>query len=403
MKLTEILKKSATVILTVLFVLSSGVPALPVYAEKGNSTVPQAQAPEDAQYPDLALTCKSAVLMEVSTGQILYAKNMEEALPPASVTKIMTLLLVMEAIDDGHLNYTDMVTASAHAASMGGSQIFLKEGESMTVEDLLKSVVICSANDAAVALAERVSGSEASFVAAMNQRASELGMKNTHFENTNGLDDTVTNHVTSAYDIALMSRALLSHRKILEYSSIWMDTIRNGSFGLTNTNRLVRFYPGATGLKTGSTAKAKFCISATACRDGMDLICVIMAADTRDIRNQEAKLLLDYGYANYELYRCGHASTGSVTVFGGEKSQCETEHGDFSVVVKKGEGKRIQARVDLPENVSAPLHQGQVVGRVCFTLDKEPIGQTDIFCTENVEKIGFWTLFTGMLRHFLFC
>ena len=229
--------------------------------------------------------CQSAILMEATTGTVLYEQNPDEALPPASVTKIMTLLLVMEALEQGKIQYSDTVTASAHACSMGGSQIYLKEGEQMSVEDMIKSVVIASANDAAVALAEHIAGTEEAFVGLMNQRADELGMTNTNFENTNGLDDTATNHVTSARDIAIMSRALLRHSKITEYSSIWMDTVRNGEFGLTNTNRLVRFYKGATGLKTGSTAKAGFCISATAERDGVSLICVIMAAPTRDIVN----------------------------------------------------------------------------------------------------------------------
>ena len=221
----------------------------------------------------------------------------------------MTLTLVMEAVDSGKIRMDDVVTASAHAASMGGTQVFLEVGEQMSVEDLLKSVIIASANDAAVVLAEAIAGSEESFVAMMNVRAAELGMENTHFENTNGLDDTVTNHVTSARDIAIMSRELIRHEKILQYSSIWMDTVRNGEFGLTNTNRLVRFYRGATGLKTGSTSKAKFCMSATAKRDGMHLIAVIMGAETKDIRNTEATKLLDWGFANYSLYASERASS----------------------------------------------------------------------------------------------
>ena len=215
----------------------------------------------------------------------------------------MTLLLVMEAIDSGALSYSDTITASAHASSMGGSQIFLKEGEQMTVEDMLKSVVIASANDAAVALAEHIAGSESAFVARMNARAAELGMKNTHFENTNGLDDTAENHVTSARDIAIMSRELISHKDILKFSSTWMDTVRNGEFGLTNTNRLVRYYNGCTGLKTGSTAKAKFCISATAERNGLHLIAVVMGSPTRDERNALAAKLLDFGF---ELHCFSH-------------------------------------------------------------------------------------------------
>ena len=225
-----------------------------------------------------ALECQSAILMEASTGMVLYEKNADEALPPASVTKIMTLLLVMEAVDSGKIKLTDMVSVSENAASMGGSQVYLKVGEEMSVEEMIKCVVIASANDCAVALAEFLCGSEEAFVTQMNTRAKELGMENTNFENTNGLDDTVTNHKISARDIAIMSRELLSHELILKYSSTWMDTIRDGTFGLTNTNRLVRFYSGANGLKTGSTSRAKFCISATAKRDGMQLIAVIMAA-----------------------------------------------------------------------------------------------------------------------------
>ena len=278
--------------------------------------------------PELAaLDCTSAVLMEAATGRVLYEQNADESLPPASVTKVMTLLLVMEALEKGNIALDQMLTTSDNAASMGGSQIFLEVGEQMRVEDLLKSVIISSANDAAVVLAEAIAGSEESFVAMMNSRAAELGMKNTHFENTNGLDDTVTNHVTSARDIAIMSRALIAHEKILEYSSIWMDTVRNGEFGLTNTNRLVRFYSGATGLKTGSTSKAKFCISATAKRDGMHLIAVIMGAPTRDIRNAEAAKLLDWGFANYSLYTYPPSDQGSVKLLGSKNDTlpCRTD------------------------------------------------------------------------------
>jgi len=255
-----------------------------------------------AETPDLAIDAQSAILIEASTGQVFYEKNADEALPPASVTKIMTLLLVMEAIDSGSIALSDMVSVSDYASSMGGSQVYLKAGETMSVEDLLKSVVIASANDAAVALAEFLMGSEEAFVKRMNERAKELGMENTNFENTNGLDDTAENHLISARDIATMSRELIKHEKILEYSSTWMDSIRNGEFGLTNTNRLIRFYSGANGLKTGSTSKAKFCISASAKRDGMQLIAVIMGSPTRDIRNECAKKLLDYGFANYGCY-----------------------------------------------------------------------------------------------------
>ncbi len=357
-------------------------------------------APEP-EYPDLGLTCKSAVLMEASTGKILYAKNAEEALPPASVTKIMTLLLVMEEIDGGRLKYTDNITASAYAASMGGSQIFLKEGETMSAEDMLKSVVIASANDAAVALAEHIAGSEAAFVARMNGRAKELGMVTANFENTNGLDDTAENHVLSAMDIAIMSRELIKHKKILEYSSTWMDTVRNGAFGLTNTNRLVRFYKGATGLKTGSTSKAKFCISATADRDGMELICVIMAADTRDIRNAEAQKLLDWGYANFELYRCPAENLGDVKVTGGKKDSVPISHGDFTCVVKRGNASKIERITEMTDTITAPIALGEQVGNIKFMLEKETVGRVEIVSDAKVEKISFWELFSRILTKFL--
>ena len=346
------------------------------------------------------LPCRSAILMDATTGQVLFEQNPDEALPPASVTKVMTLLLVMEAIDGGKLSLTDMVSVSAHAASMGGSQVYLKEGETMSVEEMLKCVIIASANDCAVALAEHVAGSEEAFVAAMNARAAELGMKNTHFENTNGLDDTATNHVTSARDIAIMSRALITHEKILEYSGIWMDTIRDGTFGLTNTNRLVRFYRGCTGLKTGSTARAKFCISATAERDGLSLICVIMAADTRDERNNTAAKLLDYGFASYSTYR---AKEGSITipVQGGVKPHCTLAFDAFSATVEKGKSGNVTATVEVPQSLTAPIAAGDEVGRVVYTLDGREIGSVPVIATENIDKIGFGTLFWRILQQFL--
>ena len=337
----------------------------------------------------IVLNCKSAVLMEAETGKILYEQNADEALPPASVTKIMTLLIVMEAIDSGALKFDDMVSVSANAASMGGSQIFLEEGETMIVEDLLKSVIISSANDAAVALAEHVAGSEDAFVKKMNERAVALGMKNTFFENTNGLDDTVTNHVTSARDIAIMSRELIKHEKILQYSSIWMDAIRNGEFGLTNTNRLVRFYKGATGLKTGSTAKAKFCVSATAKRNGMHLICVIMGAETRDERNAIATQLLDYGFANYALFSMPGQKLEEIKVVGGREDTCGISVDNFNAVVNKGEETKIKGEIQLSENISAPVKIGDNVGVIVYKNGDKIIGEVKIKATENVEKIKY--------------
>ena len=347
---------------------------------------------------NLNLDCVSAVLMEESTGKILYEQNPDQPLPPASVTKVMTLLLVMEAIEEGKIKLSDMITASANAASMGGTQIYLKENEQMCVEDLIKSVVIASANDACVALAEHLMGTEDAFVAKMNEKAQSLGMKNTHFENTNGLDDTVTNHVTSAWDIAIMSRELIKHKKILEYSSIWMDTVRNGEFGLTNTNRLVRFYKGATGLKTGSTSKAKFCVSATAERNGLSLICVIMAAPTRDIRNAAATALLDWGFANFGVYKNPAGELEPLKVLGGINHTCRISYPEFSAVVDKPDVEKIEYRAELPESIAAPVKKGEKVGTIGYYLNDKLIGETNIVADENVPKIGFWGLLLRIIK-----
>ncbi len=346
------------------------------------------------------LPCRSAILMDAETGEVLYEQNADEALPPASVTKVMTLLLVMEALDAGRIRLDDQVRVSANAASMGGSQVFLEEGETMSVEEMLKCVIIASANDCAVALAEFVSGSEESFVAAMNERAAELGMKNTNFENTNGLDDTAQNHVTSARDIAIMSRALIAHPKILEYSGIWMDTIRNGEFGLTNTNRLVRFYPGCTGLKTGSTARAGFCVSATAKREGLSLVCVIMGAQTRDIRNASAAKLLDYGFAHFETFRA-EGGECRLPVQGSDVEDLLVKWPAFCVTVPKGSASRIKIERELPAQVQAPLEAAQSVGDIVYSLDGREIGRVSVLSDSDVKKIDFGGLFGHILFRFL--
>jgi D-alanyl-D-alanine carboxypeptidase (penicillin-binding protein 5/6) len=356
----------------------------------------------EEKVPALApLDCKSAVLMEAATGRILYEQNADAALPPASVTKVMTLLLTMEAIEKGTIALDQMLTASEHAASMGGTQVFLEVGEQMSVEDLLKSVIIASANDAAVVLAEAIAGSEESFVAMMNSRAAELGMNNTHFENTNGLDDTVTNHVTSARDIAIMSRELISHEKILQYSGIWMDTVRNGAFGLTNTNRLVRFYRGATGLKTGSTSKAKFCISATAKRDGMHLIAVIMGAETRDVRNAEAAKLLDWGFANYSLYTYEACEQGEIKLLGSKISSIACKSDGMAILVPKGKASKVTVEAELPESISAPIAEGDTVGKLIFKLDGDTVGELNVTSSESATRITFGELFFIMLQRFI--
>ncbi len=345
---------------------------------------------------------KSAVLMEASSGTVLYEKNADEALPPASVTKIMTLLLVMEEIDAGRLSLSDTVTASAYATSMGGSQIYLKEGEQMSVEDMLKSVVIASANDAAVALAEHICGSEETFVRRMNERAKELGMENTNFENTNGLDDTATNHVTSARDIAIMSRELIKHKKILEYSSIWMDSVRDGAFGLTNTNRLVRFYKGANGLKTGSTSKAGFCISATAERDGITLIAVIMGSPTRDVRNREATRLLDMGFSGYSLYTCEEESLGTIPVLKGEKNECRILKPSFSCLIESVKKVSVESEIKLLDSLNAPVQAGDVAGKIIYKCGEEIVGEADVICAESVKKLEFWDFVGEIFRKCLF-
>lgn len=358
----------------------------------------QADTPDKMPF---SVDAESAVLMDCNTGTVLYAKNADKALPPASVTKIMTLLLVMEAIDNGVLSLSDTVSVSEYAASMGGSQVYLKPGESMQVEEMLKCVIIASANDAAVALAEKVAGSEAAFVTRMNERAAELGMHNTHFENVTGLDDDTVNHLISAYDIAIMSRALISHEKILEYSCIWMDTIRDGAFGLTNTNRLIRFYDGATGLKTGSTSKAKFCISATAKRDGLHLIAVIMGAETRDIRNTAAKTLLDWGFAQYSVFESQGGCVGETTVIGGVKNTCTGQIVPMSMLLEKGKNKNITQEVLFDTEIHAPIRSGDTIGIVRYLQNGEIFAEQPILAAENVAKISFLGLLAKMIGIYL--
>ena len=357
-------------------------------------------APARADVPDCVpfeVNAESAVLMEMSTGTVLYAKNADRALPPASVTKIMTLLLFMEEVDAGNIALDEEITVSEYAASMGGSQVYLEAGETMTAEELLKCVIIASANDAAVTLAEKVAGSEEAFVARMNKRAEELGMANTHFENVTGLDDTAVKHLTSAYDIALMSKALLAHETITKYSTIWMDSIRGGAFGLTNTNRLVRFYPGITGLKTGSTSKAGFCMSATAKRDGMHLIAVVMGSPTRDIRNAAAKELLDYGFAGYSLYESPGGRAGEVPVKGGVEDLCGAVKPPVSMLMAKGKSRGVTEEILLDGSVTAPVEEGQRVGVVRYLSEGEVLREEPVTAASAIPRIGFGGLLLRML------
>ena len=360
-----------------------------------------------AEVPDAAavfteIDAKSAILMEASTGKILFEKNADAALPPASVTKVMTILLVLEAVDAGTVSLSDTVRISDYASTMGGSQVYLKAGEEMTVDDLLKSVIVASANDAAVALAEHVCGSEAAFVARMNERAAALGMQNTTFKNTNGLDDEDVGHVTSARDIAIMSREVLRHEKVFDYTTIWMDSIRGGAFGLTNTNRLVRFYRGCTGLKTGSTSKAGFCISATAERDGMHLICVIMGSSTKDARNSLAASLLDWGFSAWSIVSYPSADGPTLPVHGGTKDACPTASAAFSALLSKKDAANVTAQTSCAQTLTAPLSVGDVIGEITYSVNGEVIGKADITVTEDIPRIGFSELFRRMISALTF-
>lgn len=344
---------------------------------------------------------KSLILIEASTGMVLYEDNADEPLPPASVTKIMTLLLVMEAVDRGEIKLTDPVTVSDAAASMGGSQVYLEVGEQLSVEEMIKCVVIASANDAALALAELIAGSEEAFVAQMNARAKELGMKNTNFENTNGLDDTTENHVISARDIAIMSAQLMKHTTILKYTTVWQDSIRNGEFVLTNTNRLIRFYPGANGLKTGSTSKAGFCISAAAKRDGMQLIAVVMGASTRDSRNETAKQLLNWGFASYTRIQVSNREELVIPVSRGKQSFVSVDYDSFDLIVGKKNAEKLETVIQLDESVDAPVKAGDPVGKMICKIDGKVVKEVPICAKEAVEKNTFGSLFLRLLKKYL--
>ena len=352
--------------------------------------------------PSFSTDAKSYILMEANTRQVLAEFNADEGLPPASVTKIMMMLLVLEALDGGKAKLTDTVTASAYAASMGGSQIFLKEGEQMSLEDMFKSLVMASANDAAVALAEHIYGSEEACVAAMNDRAKELGLSNTLFENTNGLDDTTVDHRMSARDIAVITAEVEKHKTVFDYSTEWMDTIRNGEFGLTNTNKLIRFYPGATGMKTGSTSKAGFCVTATAERGGLSLIAVIMGCSTKDARNSLAKAMFDYGFANYSYYSQDKADTGTVRVKRGTAETVKTESDAFSAVLGRGEDKKVTGKTVFDEAIKAPVASGDAIGKIEFYAGESKIGETPIRAAETVDAISYFSLLLKILKQCIF-
>ncbi len=346
---------------------------------------------------DFTVEAKSAILIEAKTGAVLFEQNADESASPASVTKIMTLLLAMEALEEEKIKISDKVMISEKAASMGGSQVFLEEGETMTVEELLKCTVIASANDAALALAEYIGGSEQSFVTQMNIRAKELGLKNTAFENVTGLDDTTEYHYSSARDIAVMSQELIKYSLITDFASLWQDTIRNGEFTLTNTNRLVRYYDGCNGLKTGSTAKAGYCISASAKRGDMQLIAVVMGAETRDERNAVARELLDFGFANFAVYSQNEGALEKVPVKGAEIPEVYLYQRPFYAVVPKSDLKKVELFYEIPEFITAPTKSETPLGKIIYKIRDKKIGETEVYIKENLEKMNFMDIFLALM------
>ncbi len=345
---------------------------------------------------------KSAVLMDIATGTVLYQRNAHERLAPASVTKVMTMLLIMEAIDSGKIGWDDQVIASEAAAAKGGSQIYLKVGETMSVSDMLKSIAVSSANDCACAMAEHLAGSEQAFVQKMNDRAKELGMEDTHFVNCTGLDDAedAKEHLTSAYDIALMSRELMkSHPNIQKFTTIWMDTVRGGAFGLANTNKLIRFYPGATGLKTGFTSGAGYCLSATAERDGLGLVAVVMGAATTQERFAACKSMLDYGFANFALVQPELPEQAQVPVTLGRMAQVQAVPAQESrLLIDKGQREQVSTQVELEPGITAPVSKGQRLGTLTVKAGDQVLAQVPMVAAQSVERLSWWELVQRVLQ-----
>ena len=355
-----------------------------------------------AQAVELDIKGKSAFLMDAATGTVLYEKNAHEPLAPASVTKVMTMLLIMEAIDAGKIGWDDTVTASESAAAKGGSQIYLKGGETMSVSDMVKSIAVSSANDCACAMAEHQAGSESAFVDMMNTRAKELGMNDTNFVNCTGLDDSpeAANHRTSAHDIAIMSRELLkNHPDIKKFTTVWMDTVRNGAFGLSNTNKMIRFYNGATGLKTGFTSGAGYCLSASAQREGMELIAVVMGSETSAHRFNTCKGMLDYGFANFALVTADTEQSLEVPVKLGKMSVATAEPAERpQLLVDKSQKSSVTTQVTLEESVTAPVSRGQRLGTLTIQAGEQVLAQVPLVAKEPVERLSFGDLFVKIFR-----
>ena len=346
--------------------------------------------------PEFDFAVKSVCLIEAKTGTVLYENDSDVRYMPASVTKVMTLLLVFEAIDGGKIKLTDEVTASSHAAEMGGTQIYLKPGETMTVEELIKAVAIPSANDAAVALAEYVAGSEDEFVRQMNEKAKTLGLENTNFTNCTGLFDD-ENHYTTAYDIAIMSRELIKHEKIFDFTTVWLDSLRDGAFTLANTNKMLRTYNGMKGLKTGLTKASKYCFSGVAERNGMTLIVTVMGADSSDIRFSASASLLNFGFSNFAVAKSGKADIPDISVSKGKTDSVSLlSDTDFSLVVPKGWEKELSYEISLPESVTAPVVRGEQVGVLTYKLKGETVKTCPIVCADDVPKATVWDYFAEM-------
>ena len=358
--------------------------------------------PQTVLAAPLATGGKSSFLMEVSTGTMLHEHNSHESLAPASVTKVMTMLLIMEAIDSGKIQWEDMVTASETAAAKGGSQVYLKVGEQMSVQDMLKSIAVSSANDCACAMAEHLAGSESAFVDRMNARAKELGMNDTKFVNCTGLDDAAeaAEHRTSAHDIAVMSRQLLkNHPKIKEFTTIWMSSVRNGEFGLSNTNKLIRFYDGATGLKTGFTSGAGYCLSASAQREGMELIAVVMGAESSQVRFSACKSMLDYGFANFAVVNPEITEVEAVPVKLGESTVAVPRLGDSEgLLIDKAQKNTITTEVTLEGSVTAPVSQGQRLGTMAVKSGEQVLAEIPLVASESIERLTWGDLFIKVLQ-----
>lgn len=370
----------------------------------GNITAahePNEQDEQLASEDPLKLQSKSAVLMDAATGQLLYEKNAHEKLPIASITKIMTMDLIMEALDSGRIKLTDVVRVSKDAASLGGSQIWLEEGEEMTVDEMVKAIAVNSANDAAAAMAEYIAGTQENFVKMMNEKAKLLGMNDTNFANVHGLDDD--NHYSSAYDVALMSRELVKHDGIFKYTSIWMDTLRDGKTGLANTNKLIRTY-GADGLKTGSTDKAKYCISATAKKDDMRLIAVILGGPTSQVRFDEAAKLLDYGFNTFTINRIVKKGEiiRNIKVTRGKSDQVNgIAADDLSVLTQKADTASIEKRIKLPDTIEAPVVESQKIGKLTALKGEQEVGSVDIIADKPVERASVTDILKDLLAQWL--